>query len=122
MRFLVDQNLSPRLVEKLNSLGHDAVHASALGLQAATDEAVLDRARSDGRVVVSADSDFGTILAATRARTPSVLYVRGTSGRRVESILARISAALPQVEAALLDGSLVVVEPSILRIRALPIL
>lgn len=63
-------------------------------------------------MLVSADSDFGTILAASRATRPSVLYLRGTTGRRVEQLAQPISAALPSIEDALTGGSLVVIEPT----------
>lgn len=122
MKFLVDLNLSPRLADQLQTAGHDAVHAASRSLHAAPDEAVLDVARAEGRVLVSADSDFGTILAASRATRPSVLYLRGTTGRRVEQLAQRISAALPSIEEALTGGSLVVIEPTLIRIRPLPIL
>lgn len=122
MRFLVDLNLSPRLADQLQTAGHEAVHAASRSLHAAPDEAVLGVARTEGRVLVSADSDFGTILAATRATRPSVLYLRGVTGRRVEQLAQRISAAIPSIEDALTSGSLVVLEPSLVRIRPLPIL
>jgi len=81
-------------------------------LLAAPDEVVLERARSEDRILISADSDFdfGTILATSHARTPSVLYLRGASGRRVEELVERISAALALAEGALREGSLVVVD------------
>jgi predicted nuclease of predicted toxin-antitoxin system len=60
------------------------LHTSALGLDTASDEAVLERARAEDRTLISAGSDFGTILASTRAAGPSVIYVRRIQGRRVE--------------------------------------
>jgi hypothetical protein len=48
--------------------------------------------------------------------------LRGTTGRRVEQLAQRISAALPSIEEALTGGSLVVIEPSLIRSRPLPIL
>ncbi|MGD0377804.1 MAG: DUF5615 family PIN-like protein [Streptosporangiaceae bacterium] len=47
MRFLIDNNLSPVLADKLKAAGHDASHVRDYGLQAATDQVVLARARGD---------------------------------------------------------------------------
>lgn len=58
MRLLLDQNLSPQLADGLVAEGHDVVHVRELGLSAASDTAVMDAASADGRVVVSADTDF----------------------------------------------------------------
>ena len=49
-----------------------------------------------------------------------MLYLRGTTSRRVEQVARRISAALPSIEDALTDGSLVAIEPPLIRIRPLP--
>ena len=65
MRLLLDNNLSPQLVDVLSKEGWDVVHVGSLGLRAASDRAVLQRARDDDRVLVSADTDFGTLLAAS---------------------------------------------------------
>ena len=56
MRFLVDENLSPILANLLRAAGHDASHVRDIGLQGATDQAVMDRAEAGQRVVVSADT------------------------------------------------------------------
>ena len=61
MRFLVDANLSPRLAVSLNQAGYDAVHVADLGMSRATDLEILDVADREDLVVVSADTDFGTL-------------------------------------------------------------
>ena len=75
MRLLLDNNLSPRLVDVLAKEGWDVVHVGALGLRAANDRVVLEAVRDDGRILISADTDFGTLLAApTRPARRSCSY------------------------------------------------
>jgi hypothetical protein len=63
MRFLADAGGSPKTVEFLKRLGHEAVHVRTLGLQRAADPQLVERARADASVVLTFDLDFGEILA-----------------------------------------------------------
>jgi len=90
MRFLVDENLSPRLADHLRSVGHNVVHVRELGLTSAADAVILEAASTQNRVIVSADTDFGTLLARSRASTPSLLLLRRIEGRRASEQAALI--------------------------------
>lgn len=120
MKLLVDNPLSPRVAEALAAAGHDAVHVRDYGLQAAPDEAIFDRAAQESRVIISAGTDFGRLLAQRRAARPSVILLRWPLLRRAEEQVTVILANLPGVEKDLAAGAVVVIEETRVRVRALP--
>ncbi len=122
MRFIIDNALSPAVGDELKRAGHDAVHVRELGLQAASDQEIFDRAADEDRTVISADTDFGTLLAARRQTVPSVILFRHGSQHRPADQAALLTTNLPQLEQPLVDGSIVVIEPDRIRIRALPVI
>ena len=122
MKFLVDQNLSPLIAVGLAEAGHDALHTRDLGMESASDTALLERAVADGRVIISADTDFGTLLAASRSDRPSVVLIRRTSDRSAHRLLALLLANLETVETGLADGAIVVLDAERVRVRRLPLL
>lgn len=75
MKFLFDQNLSPRLVQRLADLYPDSVHVSVVGLASAPDDKVWNYAAQHGYSIVTKDvdfSDFGTIWGFP----PQVIWIR----------------------------------------------
>jgi predicted nuclease of predicted toxin-antitoxin system len=76
--------------------GHDATHVRDYRMQTSADLEILTRAAQESRVVISADTDFGTLLATHEEN-------------------------LPDVEADLIAGAAVVFEETRIRVRRLPI-
>ena len=112
--------LSPALATWLGEQGQDAVHASRAGLHQASDTAILDHARREDRIVVTADLDYPRLLALTRAEGPGLIPFRGGAYSEAEGRdrLARVLGVIPPED---LPTSVIVIEKSRLRRTRLPL-
>ena len=66
MRWLVDECLDAGLVARLREDGHDVIYAAEIA-PAASDVALLDLARTQERLLLTEDKDFGDLVIRRRA-------------------------------------------------------
>jgi predicted nuclease of predicted toxin-antitoxin system len=76
MKLLLDQGLPLSAAALLRDVGLDTIHVGEMGMSEAEDADIIQRARDDGRIVVTLDADFHTLLALDVALTPSVIRIR----------------------------------------------
>jgi predicted nuclease of predicted toxin-antitoxin system len=121
VKFLIDNALSPELARLLKQAGHDAVHVRDYELHAAEDSVILERAGSEDRILVSADSDFGMLLAISRRTKPSFVLFREPEIIRAADYASAIFLNLPAIESDLLAGCVATFRHGRVRVRSLPL-
>jgi len=120
VKFFIDMPLSPGLASWLAQRGHDAIHATESGLQRAPDDQVIEHARSESRIIVTADLDYPRLLAKAGAGSPGLVLFRGGDFSEAECV-SRLSQALESIPEEDLARSVVVIERHRIRRRPLPI-
>ncbi len=121
MKLLVDENLSPRIADLLRDGGLEATHLLEQGLGGAPDTDVSALAIAEGRAIISADSDFTTLLALSRGTAPSLVLLRSGDRLKPPAQAALLLANLPGLEADLVRGVVVSLGAEHVRVRHLPL-
>jgi predicted nuclease of predicted toxin-antitoxin system len=120
MKFLADMGISPNTVLFLQQLGHEAVHISALGKPKAPDSEILLIARTEKRIVLTHDLDFGDLMAASQSKLPSVVIFR-LGDMRPENVNNYLNVICQAHQQALEAGAILSVTERRIRVRQLPI-
>lgn len=118
MKFLIDMPVTPDAVGHLRSVGHDAVHASSVGLAQAADRELMEMARREGRVIVTADLDYPRLVILSDATGPGIVLFRGGSyaDHEMLTLIDRVLSYGIQLD---LERSITVVDRKRIRRRSL---
>ncbi len=110
MKFLFDENLSPRLVELLAADFPGCAHIETLGMRGVGDIVVWNYARENGYTIVSKDNDFRQ-RAFLDGPPPKVVWLTvGNSGTDLIASLMRSSAGRLRAFDRVAHESLLVLE------------
>jgi len=85
MKLLLDENLSRRLVPFLQHDFPDTSHVVLLGLEAASDKEVWQKAKESGYVIVTRDADFQE-LSLVWGQPPQVIRLKTLNQTRAATL------------------------------------
>jgi len=90
MKLLFDENLSPKLPNRLRDLFPNSLHVRDVGMKATIDPTVWDYAKDNDLIIVSKDSDMHD-LSLVFGNPPKVIWLRlgNCSTLQVENLLRR---------------------------------
>lgn len=75
-KFLVDENLSPKLAGFLRDLGYKASASREVSLKGQSDEKIIEFARSNDWIIVTADLGFGEVFYFNTAGKVGFIILR----------------------------------------------
>ncbi|MGC1273780.1 MAG: DUF5615 family PIN-like protein [Planctomycetaceae bacterium] len=99
MKLLFDQNVSPRLVDRLVDLFPDSAHVFDLELDSSPDDEVWVYARDHGFTIVTKDVDYNE-LSLIRGWPPKVIWLRlgNCTTAEIERVFRRHIAAIERLD------------------------
>jgi predicted nuclease of predicted toxin-antitoxin system len=118
VRFLADESCDFAVVTALRAAGHDVTAVAEISPRA-KDPVVLGLARSDERILLTEDKDFGLLAYAGGHQTAGVLLIRfpcdarSSLGETVSSLVAELGDRM--------GGAFVVLEPGRARVSRPPV-
>ncbi len=99
MRWLVDECVDAALVARLREAGHDVIYMAEIA-PAASDTEVIQRAQTDGRLLLTEDKDFGDLVFRRGRQVPGIVLLRieptmhALKSRRLDAAIDRFGDSL----------------------------
>ena len=121
MKFLLDMGLAQSTARNLQTLGHDAVHLRDQGLRRLPDDQIIQKAQTEGRIILTHDLDFSRLVAISQSQLPSVITFR-LKDMRPAQVNHYLNETLGHFAAELQSGALISISESGIRVRQLPVI
>lgn len=116
LKFLTDENVFPSTLHILRSHNFDVKDIKELGLTGISDQAVMDLAKKEGRIIVSLDLHFANVSLFPLVECPGIIVIRVKPAippkvdKAMESFLRRMDPIK-------IENALVIVSEDKFRIR-----
>lgn len=76
MKFLVDEDISPKTALYLSNLGYDIKHLRDVNLKGCKDEEVMRFAKAENRILITMDADFSNVRVYPPGNHPGIVRIR----------------------------------------------
>lgn len=119
MKFLFDQSADFRLIPHLRQLGHDVAAVSRNYPPGLPDEDVVTVARTERRILIVADRDFGELIFHQGLAHAGIIFFR-LPGAKLQTKIDQLNTVLAQHADDLKRGEFLVVTPGQIRVAGRP--
>lgn len=117
MKCKLDENLGDIGRDVLAAAGHDVATVAMQGLSGSNDASLFQVCRTEGRVLITLDRDFGEILRFAPEDSAGIAVLDCRGRLSPTTILARIKELAALLETESIDGQLWIVEPGRVRVH-----
>ncbi|RKZ73014.1 MAG: hypothetical protein DRR19_31425 [Candidatus Parabeggiatoa sp. nov. 1] len=115
LRFLTDENISPKVTFFLRQQGIDVLDAKEEMWQGKADKYLMEQSYLDNRFILTHDSDFGKLAIYEGQKYHGIVYLR-LRNVKFHNVIKVLEKLLP-IEFDSLSRTLIVVEDARIRIR-----
>lgn len=120
MKFLLDVNIPPSLGKSLRALGHSYRWAPDCMDPTSSDLHIIREATTSGEIILTHDTDFGTLLSFFATTKPSVVLFR-IDKVDTDLFYRLLTENWGSISQPLEEGALVIFQDDRFRVRFLPI-
>lgn len=120
MKLLLDENLPPSLVSKMEEIGHTCRHIQGSELSGKSDISIVEFAEREDWIIVTHDLDFSRIISVSGRKKPSVITFR-LDKINTAIIVDLLTSNLLVLEDKLMGGALVTISTDKIRFQYLPL-